>query len=118
MASFPNSIFNTDVEKIRNEIDSMIHDIQSYIDKGDNVLDWESTLKRRYTCLQQTSNTLFHFIIRNYGTDRFDKEYFKKTIDMMLKQISQIQKTQTTQQDASERVGEHLASTFIPQLKK
>ena len=37
---------------------------------------------------------------------------------MMLQQIEKIQKSSVTQHDASVNIGEHLAQTFIPQLKK
>jgi hypothetical protein len=88
--------------------------------KSVRVSDYEQTFRVKYPAIASTSKTLFKYIMSNYGTHRFDKAFFLSTIDMMLSNIATIQSSPDTKQaqhDASISVGNHLAHTFIPQLK-
>lgn len=105
------SLLKIEVENLKNDMDKIIHD-------GESIDDWESSLKKKYSTLSSTSNTLFMYIIKNYNTNRFNEEFFNKTLNMMFNKIEEIQKFKTEQNDASIEIGEHLAKTFIPQLSK
>jgi hypothetical protein len=112
------NIQDTNVETLQLQIDQLMTEIDAIKSRGDSVADWESTLRKRYKHLSKTSDTLFKYIVTNYGTTRFDQDFFSNTIQMMLSKIAEIQSSRVTQQDASEKVGTHLATTFIPQLRK
>lgn len=112
------NINDTNTNNIREEVNKLLLDLDELNDKNEILDEWESTLQNRYKNLSKTSNTLFQFIFKNYTKSNFDKESFKYTLDLMLNKISNIQKGDITQHDASVNIGEHLATKFIPQLKK
>ena len=106
------NIHNTKVDLITDQVDNLLRHLDSNNDV--NV----EYLQRKFKHLFKTSPTLFNFIIKNYNTPRFDKEYFDKTLNLMLGSIKQIQDNNTSVYNASVLVGQHLADSFIPQLKK
>lgn len=119
-------IRNTNVDTLRQQITEMLADIDKLFattnkDKSTvRASDYEQTFKVKYPDIASTSKTLFKYILSNYGTHRFDKNFFLSTIDMMLSNIATIQSSSDAKQaqhDASVSVGNHLAHTFIPQLK-
>lgn len=111
------NIHDTNVSSIKTDVDKMINEIKSIIDRGESPKDYEYTLAKKYKSLHNTSKTLFQFILKNYGTNRFNQQFFDKTLELMLSQITKIQNSNTNQYDASANVGKHLASTFIPQIE-
>lgn len=112
------NIHDTKVSLIKSQVKDLIDDLESILSKQENVCDWEVTLKRRYQQLNKTSSTLFNFIIKQYGTHKFDKSSFEVTLDIMLQKITSIQQAKMTQEDASVEVGTHLAQKYIPQFSK
>ncbi len=112
------SIHKTKVNELRLSIEEMTQDIDEIIARNDNPEDYENTFKKKYKNIHETSNTLFRFIIQNYGKPSFNKAFFTNTINMMMSEITKIQQAQTSQHDASVNIGGHLAETFIPQLRK
>jgi hypothetical protein len=110
------NIHDTNTIVIRQEITDLMKDIDN-LDVNENPKDWESTFRKKYQHLSNNSNTLFLYILSNYKKPSFNLSFFNKTIELMLTNISKIQKSNVTQYDASATIGSHLASTFIPQLK-
>lgn len=111
------NINDTNVTSIRQQIEELIQELHVLHDSQD-ISQWTQTLQRKYKHLYRTSNTLFNFIVNNYGTSRFNDAFFHQTIDLMLNKISSIQQSRITQEDASAYVGTHLAHKFIPQLNQ
>jgi hypothetical protein len=103
---------NTKVDLITDQVDNLLRHLES---RNDTDTD---ALQRKYKHLFKTSPTLFNFIVKNYNTPKFDKEHFDKTLNLMLGSIRQIQDNNTSVHNASVLVGQHLAESFIPQLKK
>jgi|694.fasta_scaffold96121_3 hypothetical protein len=104
------NIHNTDIKKIKKEVTDLINDL----DNGCGVTN-------KYHYLKNTSKSLYDYIVKEYDTPRFNKEFFTNNLEMMLKGIEKIQKSndiEKTQHEASILIGEKLASQFIPQLKK
>lgn len=107
-----NNIHNTKVDLITEQVDNLLLHLKS---NNDVDIDF---LQRKHKHLFKTSPTLFNFIIKNYNTPNFDKDYFDKTLNLMLGSIKQVQDNNTSVHNASVLVGQHLAESFIPQLKK
>lgn len=108
---------NTD--NLRNEVYKLLQELDIILTSNDpDVSNWTSTLEKKYKYLSSSSQTLFKYITQNYGKNNFDKAFFEKTLQLMLINIENIQKSKITQHDASENVGTHLAHQFIPQLRK
>jgi hypothetical protein len=112
------NISDTHVDRIREEVGSLSEDIRKLKEKGEMIEDWTSTLENRYKYLYKTSKTLFNYVVTQYSSDSFNREFFNKTLEMMLSQITKIQNANISQNDASVLVGTHLAEEFVPQLKK
>lgn len=110
------NIQNTNIPLLKSEIDNLKNDIDRIIKDGETAEQWVDTLKRRYVTLSSTSNTLFMYIIKNYGSAKFNETFFNKTLDMMFNKIIDIQGLKTSQENASITVGEHLAKNFIPHI--
>lgn len=106
-----NNIFDTNVDKIRTEVRSMIDNI-GLSTNADVVY-----LSGKYPHLHETSKTLFNHIIKESQKQNFDKTTLFNKLEPMLKQISKIQKNELTQNDASENIGILLAKEYIPQYK-
>lgn len=113
-----NNIQDTNVDSIRSQIQLLQQDIQELRASSDDISDWEKTLQRRYRALSQTSMTLFTYIFTKYATHTWNQQFFDKTINIMLQEITRIQTAEVSQEDASASVGSHLAKTYIPQLRK
>ena len=109
------NIHNTKVDLITEQVDNLLFHLKTNNNKEEVDVIF---LQRKYKHLFKTSPTLFNFIIKNYNTPKFDKEYFDKTLNLMLGSIKQVQDNNTSVHNASVLVGQHLAETFIPQLKK
>jgi predicted nuclease of predicted toxin-antitoxin system len=106
-------------DKLNNEINMLLKELDNIlISKDPDVFNWTATLENKYKYLSSSSPTLFKYILKNYGQDKFDKAFFEKTIKLMLLNIENIQNSKITQHDASENVGTHLAHQFIPQLRQ
>lgn len=112
------NIHDTNVSAIRTQINELTEELQVLKDSGESISDWTDSLQRKYKQLYRTSNTLFKFILTNYGTPKFNEAFFNQTINIMLNRITSIQYAQLTQEDASANVGTHLAKKFIPQLNQ
>ena len=108
------NINDTNIPKLKDELDLLLIDINTCIENNENPQDNEHILKKKYKNIANTSSTLFKFILDNYGKQQFNKEYFTNTIKLMFDQIIAIQNAKTSQQDASEKVGSHLATQFFP----
>lgn len=112
------NINDTHVDRIREQVVALGKDIEDLKNKGEMIDDWTSTFENRYKYLFKTSKTLFNYVIGQYSSDTFNREFFNKTLEMMLSQIAKIQNANISQNDASVLVGTHLAEEFVPQLKK
>mgnify|MGYP003348932768 CR=1 FL=1 len=112
------NINDTKIDIIKENVDKLINDLDDIVKNGENVSDYEYTLKKRYKVLEKTSPALFNLIFKEYNTSNFDKNKLQSILNMMLQNIRKIQNSNITQHDASVNIGEHLAQTFIPQLKK
>jgi len=112
------NIQDTKINQIKQQVLELQKEIESLRSQGDNPMDWEDTLKRKFKYLSGTSESLFKLLLHNYGTPRFNQSFFDQTLELMLNKIQDIQQAKISQHDASKNVGEHLATTFIPQLQK
>lgn len=112
------NINDTKIDIIKDNVNDLINDLDDILNKGYVVSDFEYKLKKKYKLLEKTSPALFNLIFKEYNTLNFDKTRLQSILNMMLNQIEKIQKSKVTQHDASVVIGEHLAQTFIPQLKK
>jgi len=112
------NIHDTNVSKITEEVNELFKDIDDLVVRNENVSAWSDTLQKKHKYLYKTSSTLFNYILKNYKNPNFDAAFFDRTLNMMLHQISQIQRSNVSQNSASETIGTHLATTFIPHLKK
>lgn len=113
------NIQDTKVDVVRKQVNDLLNELfhmkESNIPIDNDVKD---ELKSKYKKLVKTSETLFKFIVSNYGTEKFNQTFFNKTLEMMLDRITNIQNSSMTQDNASIAIGQHLANNFIPQLKK
>jgi hypothetical protein len=112
------NIKDTDVIKLRGLVNDFIQDMDNVIKNGESVLDYEDIYKNKYRYILDTSATLYKLIHDQYKSSNVDKVQMLTNLNMMLVAIENIQKSQITQHDASESIGEVLASQYIPQLKK
>lgn len=112
------NIHDTDVDLIKKKVNLLLKDLEEIVNKNESPKDYVSTLEKKYKSIKTTSSGLFNFIIQQYGTSKFNKDIFLKNLDMMLNEISNIQKSKISQYDASVKIGSSIASQYIPQLKK
>lgn len=112
------NIQDTQINQIKQQVQELQKEIEILISRGDNPIDREDTLKRKFKYLSSTSESLFKLLLHNYGTPRFNPTFFDQTLELMLQKVQDIQQSKVSQHDASKNVGEHLATTFIPQLRK
>uniref|UniRef100_A0A6C0H6J5 Uncharacterized protein n=1 Tax=viral metagenome TaxID=1070528 RepID=A0A6C0H6J5_9ZZZZ len=112
------NIKDTKINQIKQQVQELQTEIRTLRSQGDNPTDWEDTLKRKYKYLSTTSESLFKLLLQNYDTPRFNQSFFDQTLQLMLNRIQDIQQAKVSQHDASKNIGEHLATTFIPQLRK
>jgi hypothetical protein len=112
------NIKDTDVVKLRELVNYFIKDMDTVIENGESVLDYQDIYKKKYKYIFNTSATLYQLIYDQYKSLNVDKTHILNNLNMMLVAIENIQKSQITQHDASESIGEVLASQYIPQLKK
>lgn len=105
--------------KLKEELSLILQELDNILKSDDpDISNWKSTLENKYKYLSKSSETLFKYILNNYGTNKFDKLFFDKTIQLMLVNIENIQNSKTSQYDASANVGTHLANEFIPHLRQ
>lgn len=112
----PGNIHKINVDKVQKEVEEMLVTLKELQERGEQIGDWEDSLKNKYKYLHKKSTGLFNFIIKNYGTEKFTQT-FDHTLDMMLKNIQKIQRSEISQYDASATVGTVLAKRYIPQLR-
>lgn len=117
------NIHDTNIKLLDEEIEGMMARIAEIMADGSQHDFRESSqvarsLQDQFPHLYVTSKTLFGYLLKNYGTSRFDEAFFKKTMSLMLGNVKRIQDSNVSQHKASEEVGTHLATTFIPQLRK
>lgn len=112
------NIHDTNVTKLKDEVRHLLTELDEIIAKRQRIENYEEVLKEKYNYITQTSENLWKLIITQYTNSTFNKDIFLKNLEMMLSAISDIQGSKITQHDASQNVGETLASQFIPQLKK
>jgi hypothetical protein len=112
------NIKDTDVIKLRGLVNEFIQDMDIVIKNGDSVSNYQEFYKNKYKYIFDTSSTLYKLIYDQYKSSKADKAHILNNLNMMLVAIENIQKSQITQHDASESIGEVLASQYIPQLKK
>jgi hypothetical protein len=105
-----NNIHNTKVDTIKTQLYSLINDIK-------NGEEDTEQLEIKYNYLYSTSKTLFNFVCKEVKKSVFDKKQFDTNIEQMLNHILKIQKSEISQNDASENIGKLLAKQFIPQYK-
>ena len=107
------NIYDTDIQKIKKQVYDLIDDL----DNGN-----DDKIVGKYEYLERTSKTLYDYITKGYlATETFNKTFFKNNLEMMLNGIQMIQRSndkEKAQHEASIQIGEHLASQYIPQLKK
>lgn len=115
------SIHNTNVTQIKKEIIELIEELHQnkYIySKKQHHEDQDhpmfTYLKNKYRTVSSTSNTLFMLILKEANQTHFQRESFDLKVNEILNLISKIQKSETTQDDASKQVGVMLANEFIP----
>ena len=112
------NIKDTDVLRLRGLVNEFIQDMDIVIKNGESVSDYTEIYKNKYKYIFDTSSTLYKLIYDQYNSLKVDKTQMLNNLNMMLVAIENIQKSQITQHDASESIGEVLASQYIPQLKK
>jgi hypothetical protein len=119
------NINDTNVDKLKSEINSLINDLDNIINLNSSDLDkkksieyYESNYQNKYKHLFTTSKTLWNYIFTQYKTNSFNKQVFQKNLDMMLSAILKIQQSKISQYEASTVIGEEIASQYIPQLNK
>lgn len=103
------NIKDTNITIVKAEASSLLNDIQN------NVKD--VNFEEKYNVLFTTSKSLFNMIIKDAVKSDFDKKAFYDKLDKMLYYIKKIQDSNITQHNASEKIGEMLASEYIPQCK-
>jgi Glu-tRNA(Gln) amidotransferase subunit E-like FAD-binding protein len=112
------NIHDTNTSLIRKDVDDLLEELQGLKQKKINLKNYldsnSEDLKKKYSNLYNTSNTLFKFIISQYDTDKFDRDQFNNTLSILLSNIENIQKSKKTQHDASVEVGSILANKYIP----
>jgi hypothetical protein len=104
------NIKDTQVELIKSQVNNFISDIQN------NVIG--VNFQEKYNILYKTSKSLFDLIIKDASKTNFNRALFDEKLDKMLYYIEKIQQSGVTQDLASQKVGEMLASEYIPQCKK
>lgn len=109
------NINDTNVDIITKQVDDLLYELRAHT--GGQRID-ETRLQRKYKDLYNTSKTLFNFILKNHNSEKFDKEYFDRTLSLMLGSIRSIQNQSSSVHNESVLIGKHLAHTFIPQYKK
>jgi hypothetical protein len=109
------NINDTNIEVIKSQVQSLIKDIDN-LSPSESAIEYEHNFKKKYKHLASTSNTLFMYIIKNYDSNTFNKQFFDQTLNLMLSKISNIQNKTSTQHDASSYIGTHLAKKYIPHL--
>jgi len=110
-----NNIHDTNVDKIKSQVYSLLDDLQkSNLETTD--LDTKE-LEQKYNYLFNTSKTLFNLVLKESKNPNFNKASFDKNLSQMLNNIVKIQQNQITQHNASEHIGKLLAKQYIPQCK-
>lgn len=112
------NIYDTKTHIVRENVNELIKELDNILERQENISDHDYMLKKKFRYLQKNFPSLFNLIVKEYNLPNFNKSRLEIILDTMLKQIEKIQQSQMTQHDASVLVGEHLAQTFIPQLKK
>lgn len=110
------NIFNTDTIRVKENVDQLITELNTIVTRQESINIY--TLKKKFRYLEKNFPSLFNLIVNEYNSQNFNKERLEIILNTMLQQIEKIQQSKVTQHDASVVVGEHLAQTFIPQLKK
>lgn len=110
-----NNIHLTKVNDVRREVSEFVRNICE--DKNKSVTRDRSYYENKYPTLLTTSKTLFNFIIKECARVDFNELSFDSKLNNMLELIEKIQRSEISQNTASERVGEFLAKEYIPQLK-
>lgn len=111
------NINDTNTNKVNFQVNELLQELDEILKNNDSIDSYTSDLKNKYNYLWSTSQTLYNYILRQYGKPNFDKEFFNKNLNMMLQSIENIQKSKVSQYDASVSVGKELASQYIPNLK-
>jgi hypothetical protein len=101
---------DTDVDKIKSQVYSLIDDLQT---TTFNNYD----LEQKYNYLFNISKTLFNLVVKEAKNPNFNKTSFDNNLSHMLNNIIKIQQNQISQHNASEDVGKLLAKQYIPQYK-
>ena len=113
------NIKDTNVDIVKQEIESLLKDLENIKIKGDESPDdYLYNLGKKYTNLKTTSSKLFEVTIKEFQKPNFNKSYFLKNLHMMLDSILNIQNSKISQYDASVKIGTSLAHQYIPHLKK
>ena len=100
-----NTIHDTDIVKIKTQINTMLELLDQ------NTIKSELILKNRFNYLFTTSPTLFNFILKNHTTQ--DRDNLLNKINMMLSLINKIQNSEISLYDASAKVGQEMADEYI-----
>lgn len=110
------TVHNTNVDMIRNNVFDLINELENtnYVYTKTPYDPVFESLKNKYNYLHKTSKTLFVFITQETNKKNFSKEIFYRKIDEILNLVLKIQKSELTQNEASEKVGVMLANEYIP----
>ena len=109
-------ISNVNIDRINKQVNELI----SEINIKDNLIklkagcEFENILQDKYSYLYSISKTLFSFIIKEHKKDKFNRDDFKKNLNITLSYITKIQQNQITQDKASEHIGTIMAKQYIP----
>jgi hypothetical protein len=89
------------------------------IDEYDNVHAIQDNIGWWYDeeYLEEITLEDINYIFKEYTKPDFDKKHFDRNLGEMLKYITKIQKSEITQDKASEVIGTLVAKQYIPQLK-
>lgn len=108
-----NNIHLTKVDDIRHNVSDFVRVMQDDMNNLHDINYYENM----FPTLHKTSKTLFNFIFKECRKKNFDRNSFQNKLEQMLVLIEKIQKSEISQNNASEKVGEFLAKEYIPQLK-
>ena len=112
------NIHDTNTNTVNSQVKELLQELDEILQNNESIEPYTSDLKKKYHYLCSTSQTLYNYILKQYGKPNFDKVFFNKNLNMMLRSIENIQKSKVSQYDASVSIGKELASQYIPNLKK
>ena len=77
------NIHDTNVTKLKNEVNNLLTELDEIITKRDNIVYYEDTLKRKYKYVLETSDNLWKLIISQYTNSTFNS-FFQGEVSEIL----------------------------------